>query len=209
MRAAVLICLTMGLAMGSTIPGFYEGLEEGKKGPWFCLNNPAKCGETLGQMWKIANSAYETGQKLGYQPWTQLEVQLFLQGLTTGLRATNLTTSACVDDFQKANYDVAVLYETVWEMIYYYYYPISLDSVIEGTCAATYLWALPFFNDCNFNALLRNLQNLSAEIIQQVYFRYMCEVNTAVANVLRCERNYNYCGYNIGYLIKTFLNWSI
>ena len=207
MKAVVLLWLVAGLASTSAVPGFFSGLEEGKQGPWFCLQHPEKCGETLGQLWQMATS--HTSLNLAYSPWTFTNVQVFLQGLTTGLRGTNLTTSDCVADFQQGNYDVAVLYETLWDMIEEYYYPIDLNIAVGGVCAATYLWALPFLQDCHFNLLLDNLQNISVEIIEQVYLRYMCQINTSIANILRCEQNYEYCGFNVGFLIKTFSSWSI
>lgn len=204
---AVLICLVAGLAASSALPGFYSGLEEGKQGPWFCLQHPEKCGETLGQLWQLAT--HSTLLSLDTNVWSFASVQSFLQGLTTGLRQTNLTTSACVADFQQGNYDLAMLYETFWTMVNNYYNPIGLDGVVNGVCAATYLWALPFVQDCHFNVLLGNIQNISIEIIQQIYLQYMCRINTAVANVLRCDLDFGYCGYNVGFLVKTFLNWSI
>jgi hypothetical protein len=207
MKAVVLLWLVAGLASGSAFPGFYTGLEEGKQGPWFCLQNPSKCGETLGQLWQIASSS--ANLSLRPQPWAFSSVQSFLQGLTIGLRGTNLTLSDCVADFQQGNYDIAVLYETFWDMFLDYYDPISLDTVVEGACAGTYLWALPYLQDCRFNVLLGNIQNISIEIIQQIYLQYMCEINTSVANILRCQRDFEYCGYNVGFLVKTFFNWSI
>lgn len=204
---AVLIGLVVGLAAGSGLPGFYSGLEQGKQGPWFCLQHPEKCGETLGQLWQIATHGSHLSLDNGV--WSFTSVQSFLQGLTTGLRQTNLTTSDCVADFQQGNYDLAVLYETFWSMVYDYYNPINLNGAVEGACAATFLWSLQFMQDCHFNVLLGNIQNINIEIIQQIYLQNMCRINTAIANVLRCDQNYEYCGYNVGFLIKTFLNWSI
>lgn len=206
MKSAVVLLLCASALASPSLPlEFLTGLSEGSEGPRFCFEHPMECGKTAGQLFKIFSTTYE--KYVG--PVCFACAQDFLAGLTNGLRATNATTSACVSDFEGGNYDLASLYEIIWSMVDNYYVPISLDGMLDLTCSVSAVLAIDFVRDCNFQALLNNLVHISPDILVQEYMDHMCAMNTAIYGVVSCSSDFTYCGYSVGTIVKTMLNWAI
>lgn len=208
MKGFVLALLAVGVLGGPvSLAQFMSGYSQGLEQPETCLENPEMCGEFLGEVAGILGSTlrdYEVEQKLGA---ASQDVQLFLNGLVTGLRLTNATTSACVNDFTQGGYQISTIYNAIMSLLQS---NTDYGAIVEFLCSGVSIVNFTFLKDCNFPLLWSDIRALTLDILISRYLDKSCDINTAIVAIINCDQdNLPWCGYNVGVLIRDVTTWGV
>lgn len=204
MKATVLIVLlTCVLASHQQVAEFFTGYAQGTQEPESCLSNPAKCGETLGQV-----MAFLGKQDLAsYAGFTPAEVDAFFQGLISGLKLSETGVSTCETDFTQGNFQLQSLYSALKTLLSNYE---DWSAYITFACSGVSITNYDFVQDCHFNTLWDNIRNLGFGVLLDRYLLNSCDINTAIVGLVHCgDRSLNWCGFNSGVIIRELLGWGI
>ena len=208
MKGLVLTLLALGVLGGPvSLAQFMAGYSQGIAEPETCLENPEMCGEFLGEVAGILGHTlreYEVEKRLGTNAQN---VQIFINGLVTGLRLTNATTSACVNDFNQGGYQIATIYNALMSLLQS---NTNYGAIVEFLCSGVSITNFNVLKDCNFPRLWTNIRALTLDILLSRYLDNSCDINTAIVALINCnQNNLAWCGYNTGVLIRDITLWGI
>ena len=208
MKAVLVAVLLVAVLAGpeslfSFIDGFQKGLENAEG----CEKHPRMCGRGLGNVVKVL------GELQGFRKPSELkdntpalDAQLFLTGLTTGLRLNNNTISACYSTFNQASYSLSLLYSDV----------VALDGrfevmkAVETGCLADGFSGLNF-SPCEFERLWQAIIHIN---FGQVFTNFvnsqnMCVITDGWTSIYSCSADFEGCGFGVGVTIRLLLGWGI
>lgn len=208
MKGIVLALLALSaLADPLTLTQFMAGYSQGVQEPETCLENPEMCGEFLGEVvGHMGNTLrdFDLEQTLGL---TSYQVQEFLTGLMTGLRLNNATVSLCYGDLTQSTYQFSTIYNAIMSLLRS---NTDYGALIEFACSGVSLVNFDILGDCKFQQLWYDIRGMTFDILVKRYLDYSCDINTAIMAVLNCnEYQLQWCGYNIGVVVRELTTWGI
>lgn len=195
------VLLLLCVSATSLDKSFMRGLAQGLHRADYCAEHQEECGEMLGH---LVSMLYH-GRSLTTINWPNFtNLDNFLYGLANGIKNPN-KTSNCYQDVNRFIGDVIQTYTGVIGLVA----DINIETVTNLGCDVNQFYQFTFDKDCNFQALLDILENMTEDELVHNYLKEMCPINDYIIGVKHCGGNYKNCGYNIGRIFSLLVNWYL
>ena len=208
MKAVLAALLLVAVLAGpDSLFAFVDGFQKGLENAEGCEKHPGQCGRGLGNVVKLI------GEMQGFRKPSQLkdntpamDAQLFLSGLTTGLRLDNNTISACYSAFNQASYSLSLLYSDIMAIDTRF----EVGKAIESTCLADGFLGISF-SPCNFGGLWDDIVHIDfgKVIANFINSQNMCVITDGWTSIYTCSADFEGCGFGVGVTIRLLLGWGI
>ena len=197
--------LVLGASALSLETPFLKGIASGLLKGEFCLQNQQACGEAFGELAAVMYQAKDVVRGGNTIDWPNVtNLNNFLYGFANGVKNPNKTTN-CYQDVNRFIGDVSQLYSGIIAITN----SINLETISNLGCDINQFYQFSFDKDCNIDALIHILENLTEASLVHNYVESMCTINNYILGLRTCTSNYKTCGYDAGRVFSLLINWSL